>query len=83
MADQTSAGAQDPAARLARLSDEFVEVVRTIESLNATPLRVSGFNAQVPDPGRDVGEALVSGDRGAGGDVAQHLKLLAAWMPGE
>ena len=61
MTDQTPAG-----ARLARLSDEFFEVVRTIDPLKA----VSGFDALVPVPSRDVGEALASRDRGACGAVA-------------
>ena len=49
----TSAGAQEAAARLARLSDEFFEVVHTIDPLSATQLGVSGFDALVPDPSRD------------------------------
>src|SRR5215469_18362360 len=53
MTDQTPAGAQEAAARLARLSDEFFEVVHSTDPLNATQLGVSGFDALVPDPSRD------------------------------
>jgi uncharacterized protein (DUF885 family) len=53
MTDQTPAGAQEAAALLARLSDEFFEVVHTIDPLNATQLGVLGFDALVPDPSRD------------------------------
>src|SRR5215469_17731829 len=53
MTDQTPAGAQEAAARLARLSDEFFEAVHTTDPLNATQLGVSGFDALVPDPSRD------------------------------
>jgi uncharacterized protein (DUF885 family) len=53
MADQTPAGAQEAAARLARLSEEFFEVVHTADPLNATQLGVPGFDALVPDPSRD------------------------------
>jgi hypothetical protein len=53
MTDQTPAGAREAAARLARLSDEFFEVVHTTDPLNATQLGVSGFDALLPDPGRD------------------------------
>jgi uncharacterized protein (DUF885 family) len=53
MADQTPADAQEAAARLARLSDEFFEVVHTTDPLNATQLGVSGFDALLPDPSRD------------------------------
>jgi uncharacterized protein (DUF885 family) len=53
MTDQTSGGAQEAAARLARLSDEFFEVVHATDPLNATQLGVSGFDALLPDPGRD------------------------------
>jgi uncharacterized protein (DUF885 family) len=53
MTDQTPAGAQEAAALLARLSDEFFEVVHTTDPLNATQLGVSGFDALVPDPSRD------------------------------
>src|SRR6516165_4186519 len=59
MADQTPADAQEAAARLARLSDEFFEVVHTTDPLNATQLGVLGFDALVPDPSRD-GSALGS-----------------------
>jgi len=53
MTDQTPAGAQEAAAWLARLSDEFFEVVHTADPLNATQLGVSGFDALLPDPSRD------------------------------
>jgi uncharacterized protein (DUF885 family) len=53
MTDQTPAGAREAAALLARLSDEFFEVVHTIDPLNATQLGVLGFDALVPDPSRD------------------------------
>jgi uncharacterized protein (DUF885 family) len=53
MTDQTPAGAQEATALLARLSDEFFEVVHTIDPLNATQLGVLGFDALVPDPSRD------------------------------
>jgi len=54
--DRTSAGPQQAAARLARLSDEFFEVVHTTDPFNATQLGVPGFDALVPDPSR-VGAA--------------------------
>jgi uncharacterized protein (DUF885 family) len=53
MTDQIPAGAQEAAARLAQLSDEFFEVVHTTDPLNATQLGVSGFDALLPDPSRD------------------------------
>jgi uncharacterized protein (DUF885 family) len=53
MTDQTPAGAQEAAALLARLSDEFFEVVHTTDPFNATQLGVLGFDALVPDPSRD------------------------------
>jgi uncharacterized protein (DUF885 family) len=53
MTDQIPAGAQEAAARLARLSDEFFEVVHTTDPLNATQLGVSGFDALLPDPSRE------------------------------
>src|SRR5215472_14702485 len=53
MTDQTPAGAQEAAARLARLSDEFFEVVHSADPFNATQLGVLGFDALVPDPSRD------------------------------
>src|ERR1700749_2563553 len=46
----TSTGAREAAAELARLSDEFFEVVHTTDPFNATQLGVSGFDALVPDP---------------------------------
>jgi uncharacterized protein (DUF885 family) len=49
----TSTGAQEAAADLARLSDEFFEVVHTTDPFNATQLGVSGFDALVPDPSRE------------------------------
>jgi uncharacterized protein (DUF885 family) len=51
--NRTSAGAQEAAARLAGLSDEFFEVVHTTDPFSATQLGVSGFDALVPDPSRD------------------------------
>ncbi len=51
--DRIPAGAQEAAAQLARLSDEFFEVVHTTDPFNATQLGVSGFDALVPDPSRD------------------------------
>jgi len=51
--NRTSAGAQEAAARLARLSEEFFEVVHTTDPLSATQLGVPGFDALVPDPSRD------------------------------
>jgi uncharacterized protein (DUF885 family) len=51
--DQIPASAQEAAAWLARLSDEFFEVVHTTDPLNATQLGVSGFDALLPDPSRD------------------------------
>ncbi len=53
MTDQTPAGAQEAAALLARLSDEFFEIAHTTDPLNATQLGVSGFDALVPDPSRE------------------------------
>src|SRR5258708_33499699 len=50
--DRTSAGPQQAAARLARLSDEFFEGVHTTDPFNATQLGVPGFDALVPDPSR-------------------------------
>jgi uncharacterized protein (DUF885 family) len=47
------AGAREAAAELARLSDEFFEVLHAIDPFNATQLGVSGFDALVPDPSRD------------------------------
>ena len=49
----TAAGALAAAARLARLSDEFFEVVHTTDPFSATQLGVSGFDALVPYPSRD------------------------------
>jgi uncharacterized protein (DUF885 family) len=45
--------AAEAAARLARLSEEFFEVVHSTDPFNATQLGVSGFDALVPDPSRD------------------------------
>jgi uncharacterized protein (DUF885 family) len=53
MTDLGVGGAREAAARLARLGDEYFEVVHTIDPLNATLLGVSGFDALVPDPSRD------------------------------
>jgi uncharacterized protein (DUF885 family) len=51
--DRTLAGAREAAAQLARLSDEFFEVVHATDPFNATQLGVPGFDALVPDPSRD------------------------------
>jgi len=51
--ERTPAAAGEAAARLARLSDEFFEVVHTTDPFSATQLGVSGFDALVPDPSRD------------------------------
>lgn len=51
--NRTSAEAQQAAAELGRLSDEFFEVVHTTDPFSATQLGVSGFDALVPDPSRD------------------------------
>src|SRR5258708_20420809 len=51
--NRAPAGAQEAAAQLDRLSDEFFEVVHTTDPFNATQLGVSGFDALVPDPSRD------------------------------
>ena len=45
--------AREAAAQLARLSDEFFQVVHTADPFSATQLGVSGFDALVPDPSRD------------------------------
>ena len=47
------AESREAADRLARLGDEFFEVVHTDNPFNATQLGVSGFDALVPDPSRD------------------------------
>jgi hypothetical protein len=41
--NRAPAGAQEAAAQLDRLSDEFFEVVHTTDPFNATQLGVSGF----------------------------------------
>jgi uncharacterized protein (DUF885 family) len=51
--NRTPTGAQEAAAELARLSDEFFEVAHTTDPFNATQLGVSGFDALIPDPSRD------------------------------
>jgi uncharacterized protein (DUF885 family) len=48
-----STAAREAAAQLARLGDEFFEVVHTNDPFNATQLGVPGFDALVPDPSRD------------------------------
>jgi uncharacterized protein (DUF885 family) len=48
-----STAAREAAAQLARLSDEFFEVVHANDPFNATQLGVPGFDALVPDPSRD------------------------------
>jgi uncharacterized protein (DUF885 family) len=47
-----TSAAREAAAQLARLSDEFFEVVHTTDPFSATQLGVSGFDALVPDPSR-------------------------------
>jgi uncharacterized protein (DUF885 family) len=42
-----------PQAPLARLSDQYFEVVHSTDPLSATQLGVSGFDARLPDPSRD------------------------------
>jgi uncharacterized protein (DUF885 family) len=43
---------RDAAGRLARLGEEFFEVVHTTDPFTATQLGVTGFDALVPDPSR-------------------------------
>jgi uncharacterized protein (DUF885 family) len=45
-------GAQAAAAALARLSDEYFQVVHSTDPLTATQLGVDGFDALLPDPSR-------------------------------
>jgi uncharacterized protein (DUF885 family) len=42
----------EAAAQLARLSEEYFQVVHTADPFNATQLGVQGFDALVPDPSR-------------------------------
>jgi uncharacterized protein (DUF885 family) len=46
--------ATEAAARLARLSDEFFDVMHTTDPLTATQLGVSGFDDLVGDPSREA-----------------------------
>jgi uncharacterized protein (DUF885 family) len=49
---QTPAADGGQAAELARLSEDFFQVVHTADPFNATQLGVTGFDALVPDPSR-------------------------------
>lgn len=82
MADQTPAGAPDAAARLARLSDDFFEV-GTRSSRSMPPNLASRASTPWSQTPAVMWEKLWHPDRGASGGVAQHLKLLAAWMQDE
>jgi uncharacterized protein (DUF885 family) len=50
--DQAQAESQQAAAELARLGEEYFEVVHTADPFNATQVGASGFDALVPDPSR-------------------------------
>jgi len=50
--DQAQAQNQQAAAELARLSDEYFDVVHTADPFSATQVGASGFDALVPDPSR-------------------------------
>jgi uncharacterized protein (DUF885 family) len=50
--DPASAENQQTAAELARLGEEFFEVVHTADPFSATQVGASGFDALVPDPSR-------------------------------
>ncbi len=50
--DQASAEDQQAAAGLARLGEEFFEVVHTADPFSATQVGAPGFDALVPDPSR-------------------------------
>jgi uncharacterized protein (DUF885 family) len=50
--DQTQAAGDGQAAALARLGEDFFQVVHTADPFNATQLGVTGFDALVPDPSR-------------------------------
>jgi uncharacterized protein (DUF885 family) len=52
VSDQAQAANQQAAAELARLGDEFFEVVHTADPFAATQVGASGFDALVPDPSR-------------------------------
>jgi uncharacterized protein (DUF885 family) len=58
--DQTQAAGDGQAADLARLSEDFFQVVHTADPFNATQLGVTGFDALVPDPSR-AGSARAAG----------------------
>jgi uncharacterized protein (DUF885 family) len=67
-----SAAGREAAGRLARLSDEFFEVVHTTDPLAATQLGVPGFDALVPDPSRDgaaLGVARIASIESRLGDI--------------
>ncbi len=51
ISEQTSAAGQQ-AAELARLGEEFFEVLHTADPFGATQVGASGFDALVPDPSR-------------------------------
>jgi uncharacterized protein (DUF885 family) len=48
-----TAGSEAGAAALARLGDDYFEVVHSTDPLTATQLGVPGFDALLPDPSRD------------------------------
>src|ERR1700689_1050578 len=50
--DQASAGNQQPAAELARLSEEYFDVAHRADPFGATQVGASGFDALVPAPSR-------------------------------
>jgi uncharacterized protein (DUF885 family) len=50
--DQAAAENQQPAAELARLSEEFFDVAHRADPFGATQVGASGFDALVPDPSR-------------------------------
>ncbi len=66
--DQVSAESQQAAAELARLGEEFFEVVHTADPFGATQVGASGFDALVPDPSR----------AGAAHDAQQMARIEAA-----
>jgi uncharacterized protein (DUF885 family) len=51
--DQNAAGASGAWQRLARLGEEFFQAVHAADPFTATQCGVTGFDALVPDPGRD------------------------------
>src|ERR1700733_5535419 len=50
--DQASAGNQQAATELARLSEEYFDVAHRADPFGATQVGASGFDALVPDPSR-------------------------------